>query len=157
MLIKLDYISTNYACMLRVLYLTSFHIQFFLLQLLAIYHIKPKTTMYVSHECLLYSPKHYYLIIDIVQCIAFICGLRISPVLLGPLLFSNDLPAIFQNSCVLFTDDLNFFSFVRNDDDAKTLQNDLNNLTFGLTLGSYHLILLYKDSVLYLVRTNHAF
>ena len=61
---------------------------------------------------------------------------------LGPLLFLilvSDLPAIFQNPCLLFADDFNFFSVVRNDDDAKTLQSDLNNLTFWtIILGSYN-------------------
>jgi len=50
---------------------------------------------------------------------------------LGSLLFRtfvNDLPFIFQNSCLLFADDLKIYSAVRNDDDALSLQNDLNKL-----------------------------
>ena len=42
----------------------------------------------------------------------------------------NELPAIFQNSCLLFVDDLKTFSVVRNNGDARMLQNDVNNLTF---------------------------
>ena len=61
---------------------------------------------------------------------------------LGPLLFLiivNELPAIFQDSCLLFADDLTIFSIVRNADDARILQNDLNNLTFWTDfLSSYH-------------------
>ena len=44
----------------------------------------------------------------------------------------NDLPDIFQNSCLLFVDDLKTFSVVRNDGDARMLQNDVNNLTFWI-------------------------
>ena len=78
--------------------------------------------------------------------------------LLGPflfLIFVNNLPAIFQNSCLLFTDDLKIFSVVRNDD-AKTLQNDLTDLTFWTN--SWRLSLnVSKCWVLYLGRTNHNY
>ena len=51
--------------------------------------------------------------------------------MLGPLLFLIiNLPTIFQNSCLLFANDLNYFSAVRNDDDARVPQNNLNNLIF---------------------------
>ena len=44
--------------------------------------------------------------------------------------FVNDFPAIFQNFCLLFVDDLYTFAVVRNDGDARMLQNDLNEFDF---------------------------